>query len=154
MNKYRFAEPQKMLSELLAVIHRDGGQYEWEHGTARAVEDAEKIVQNLRFGPLFDTRSTAHIDRSGETVHFTGGADDALKSADLGNRRWVPNCRCVIAPVVDPRDEFEAEYAATARPRMTVEYLRMCRNELGGYLPDLHFLNGAWLGWKLAKGLP
>ena len=40
------AEPyyKHLLLNLLAVIHRDGGHYETEHGTARACADAEKIV--------------------------------------------------------------------------------------------------------------
>lgn len=33
--------PRDQLSELLAVIHRDGGHYETEHGTSKALEDAE-----------------------------------------------------------------------------------------------------------------
>ena len=44
------AEDVKLLSELLAVIHRDGGQYQDAHGTAKAVADAmqlssERIVE-------------------------------------------------------------------------------------------------------------
>lgn len=34
-------------SNLLARIHRDGGHYESEHGTSKAVEDADGIVASL-----------------------------------------------------------------------------------------------------------
>ena len=30
----------KMLGELLAVLHADGGHYQYEHGTEKAVEDS------------------------------------------------------------------------------------------------------------------
>lgn len=36
------------LGELLAIIHRDGGQYEAKHGTILATQDAIKIVHVLR----------------------------------------------------------------------------------------------------------
>ncbi len=35
-------EPEDMLCELLAVIHRDGGRHTDEFGLARSVLDAEK----------------------------------------------------------------------------------------------------------------
>ncbi len=39
------------LGDLLAVIHRDGGNYQAEHGTAKAVEDAiEKVAHLLAAG--------------------------------------------------------------------------------------------------------
>ena len=42
------SEPKaKMLSNLLARIHRDGGHYEAEHGTKRAVDDADTKVAKL-----------------------------------------------------------------------------------------------------------
>ena len=36
------------LGDLLAVIHRDGGHYQAEHGLERACADAEKVVIDLR----------------------------------------------------------------------------------------------------------
>lgn len=36
------------LGNLLAVIHRDGGHYQAEHGLERACADAEKVVIDLR----------------------------------------------------------------------------------------------------------
>lgn len=38
------------LSNLLAMIHRDGGHYEAKHGTEKAVEDAKEIVCEWRTG--------------------------------------------------------------------------------------------------------
>ena len=35
------------LSNLLAIIHRDGGQYQSEHGTAKAVTDAHQVWAEL-----------------------------------------------------------------------------------------------------------
>lgn len=39
-----------LLSDLLAVIHRDGGHYEDQHGTAKAVEDAMAIASSFVTG--------------------------------------------------------------------------------------------------------
>lgn len=36
------------LGELLATIHRDGGHYQIEHGTEKAVRDAIDIVLSMR----------------------------------------------------------------------------------------------------------
>ena len=36
------------LGDLLAVIHRDGGHYQAEHGTAKAIENAIAAVHSLR----------------------------------------------------------------------------------------------------------
>ena len=35
-------------SDLLAVIHRDGGHYEAKHGLLKAIEEAERIIVNER----------------------------------------------------------------------------------------------------------
>lgn len=37
----------KMLNDLLCTVHRDGGQYIFEHGYKKATEDALKIVAKL-----------------------------------------------------------------------------------------------------------
>lgn len=42
------AELATELGNLLAVIHRDGGQYQSQHGTAKAVADARDVVIALR----------------------------------------------------------------------------------------------------------
>ena len=40
---------ERLLLDLLAIIHRDGGQYVGEHGIKKAVEDAkQKIVNNRK----------------------------------------------------------------------------------------------------------
>ena len=44
-DKYERLKPRheayvKMLGELLAVLHADGGHYQYEHGTEKAVADA------------------------------------------------------------------------------------------------------------------
>ena len=39
------------LSNLLAVIHRDGGHYEAKHGLLKTIEDAEHIIVNERITP-------------------------------------------------------------------------------------------------------
>lgn len=41
-------ESRRLLGELLAVIHRDGGQYQAEHGEAKAVEAGMARVHELR----------------------------------------------------------------------------------------------------------
>lgn len=41
-------ESRRHLGELLAVIHRDGGQYQAEHGAAKAVEDGMSMISELR----------------------------------------------------------------------------------------------------------
>ena len=42
------AQLSSQLGNLLAVIHRDGGHYESEHGTEKACADAETAVHVLR----------------------------------------------------------------------------------------------------------
>ncbi len=43
----RLGESKVQLSNLLCRIQRDGGHYEGEHGTEKAVEDADAIVAKL-----------------------------------------------------------------------------------------------------------
>lgn len=40
-------EYKRLLLNLLAVVHRDGGQYVEEHGIYKAQEDAMQIVAQL-----------------------------------------------------------------------------------------------------------
>lgn len=44
-------ESEKMLSDLLAVIHGDGGHYEAQHGRTKSFNDAIRKVSN-RFAAL------------------------------------------------------------------------------------------------------
>lgn len=60
------------LGSLLAVIHRDGGHYEAEHGTARAADDAITAVHVLR-GSL-----EGYVEAN---RHMKGELDDALEDA-------------------------------------------------------------------------
>jgi hypothetical protein len=39
---------QRAASNLLAIIHGDGGHYEGKHGTVKACKDAEGVVSDLR----------------------------------------------------------------------------------------------------------
>ncbi len=39
---------QRAVSNLLAIIHGDGGHYEGKHGTVKACKDAEGVVSDLR----------------------------------------------------------------------------------------------------------
>lgn len=43
----KIEELQRHVGNLLARIHRDGGQYQHEHGIEKAVADADKIVADL-----------------------------------------------------------------------------------------------------------
>lgn len=38
----------QLLANLLAVIHRDGGHYQHEHGSFKATYDAIEVVYDLR----------------------------------------------------------------------------------------------------------
>ena len=60
------------LGSLLAVIHRDGGHYEAEHGTARAADDAIAAVHVLR-GSL-----EGYVEAN---RYMKGELDDALEDA-------------------------------------------------------------------------
>lgn len=46
----QLAVEQQAVGNLLAVIHRDGGHYQGEHGLAKACADAEAIVIADRAG--------------------------------------------------------------------------------------------------------
>jgi len=62
----------RKLGDLLAVIHRDGGHYEAEHGTEKACADAETAVHVLR-GSL-----DGYIEAN---RYMKGELDDALEDA-------------------------------------------------------------------------
>lgn len=74
----------KWLGELLAIIHRDGGHYQAQHGTEKAVNDAHLLWADLM------TRAEARAARApapapggavksyyGEPISPTGDAADA-----------------------------------------------------------------------------
>lgn len=54
-------ESKQHLSNLLARIHRDGGHYEAEHGTQKAVQDADLLVATLH-ADLFTLTKDAERD--------------------------------------------------------------------------------------------
>ena len=68
----RVAQLEHWLGNLLAVIHRDGGHYESEHGTEKACADAETAVHVLR-GSL-----EGYVEAN---RHMKGELDDALEDA-------------------------------------------------------------------------
>lgn len=66
------AEVSQWLGNLLAIIHRDGGHYQAEHGTEKACTDAETAVHVLR-GSL-----DGYIEAN---RYMKGELDDALEDA-------------------------------------------------------------------------
>lgn len=53
-------DSELLLSELLAVIHMDGGHYEIKYGTVKACEEAMVLVEHLREG-LHDLQLAANV---------------------------------------------------------------------------------------------
>lgn len=58
------------LSELLAVIFRDGGHYENEHGTPKAVKDALAVIHKMR-DELVEADRLANIKPAEIVKHST-----------------------------------------------------------------------------------
>jgi len=82
------------LSNLLARIHRDGGHYEVEHGTDKAVADADlKVAQ--AYADLFELQQTATSDE------------------------WLANCP---QSVRDLANKIKAEMAVPQEPVAWYEY--------------------------------
>jgi septal ring factor EnvC (AmiA/AmiB activator) len=61
-------EARRHLGNLLARIHRDGGQYQERHGTEKAVADADRIVANRN----------AELDEAREDVETLRKLNDQL----------------------------------------------------------------------------
>ena len=68
-----------LLSNLLARLHRDGGHYEAEHGTAKAVVDAEKNWIILR---QVDEARAAEIARLRSALHHISLDEYESSSSD------------------------------------------------------------------------
>lgn len=69
-------DPEALLRELVAVIHRDGGQYAEAHGITKAAEDAgERVLRE---------RAIVRAYRSAER-----GAADALWRPDVGPESYA-----------------------------------------------------------------
>jgi len=91
------------LGSLLAVIHRDGGHYEAEHGTARAADDAIAAVHVLR-GSL-----EGYVEAN---KHMKGELDDAIEDARkyADAQREIARLRHEVATLCgyDSADEMDA----------------------------------------------
>lgn len=75
----------KWLGELLAVIHRDGGHYQDEHGDEKAVRDAHLIVADLRAerdAALAQVARLQHLIREASDPDFLWGAMDNVNDMD------------------------------------------------------------------------
>jgi hypothetical protein len=81
-------------SNLLAVVHGDGGQYEATHGAKKACEDAEAVIVKLR--ELLDESSSEAFKRGAEamreacaaTIH-DGGLVWTRESAERALREMI-----------------------------------------------------------------
>lgn len=91
------------LGNLLAVIHRDGGHYESEHGTEKACADAETAVHVLR-GSL-----EGYVEAN---RYMKGELDDALEDARkyAEAQREIARLRHEVAMLCgyDSADEMDA----------------------------------------------
>lgn len=72
-------EERSMLGNLLARIHGDGGQYQAEHGTKKAVEDAEMLVVDYHARLAFIEAEYAQANTSGLTSDAMALAVAGLK---------------------------------------------------------------------------
>ena len=83
------------LGNLLAVIHRDGGHYESEHGTEKACADAETAVHVLR-GSL-----EGYVEAN---RYMKGELDDALEDARkyCEAQREIARLRGALAIIAHP----------------------------------------------------
>lgn len=64
------ANYQELLSNLLAVIHADGGHYEAEHGTVKAVTDAIEKVFEMKAHLTQRAADLPMCSVCGETIVF------------------------------------------------------------------------------------
>lgn len=69
----------KMIGELLAVLHADGGHYQYEHGTEKAVEDA----------------TTKHYELTRQLAEYKGLLSNLMEVVEEPPER---NCSCHISP--------------------------------------------------------
>ena len=69
-------DTEHLLRGLLAVVHRDGGHYFYEHGMEKSVEDAIKIVAGLIHGRR--RPETWHGCFTGDCPHET--ANDCIRA--------------------------------------------------------------------------
>lgn len=69
------------LGDLLAVIHRDGGHYQAEHGTAKAIEDAIAAVHSLRAQVCAVDELAMLVRRLAHTLQKSAPDSDLPKTA-------------------------------------------------------------------------
>jgi len=89
-------DEESMLLNLLAVIHRDGGHYQAEHGTRKAVEDACKEWQRLiLIAEKTGLTEPPTVDGMSLRDWFAGqalvGIAQAVVTASLHNSAQVPD---------------------------------------------------------------
>lgn len=102
------------IGNLLAVIHRDGGHYEAEHGILKACADAEQVVQRERLRTLHDLAIS----------EYDAGGDICIRAAPQadGTIKWkVVN---IGGSVLNTDGQWEYEPMPSSR---TAEYLARCR---------------------------
>lgn len=72
---------EKLLLNLLAVIHRDGGHYVAEHGLEKAyVDAAAKVAPLVQAQPVAEVRD---LNERAKYINFIGNAADYLESGTL-----------------------------------------------------------------------
>lgn len=76
-------EKSTTLNNLLAVIHRDGGHYEQEHGSFKAGQDAEKLILGMRTAAednaVLAAEREAEIARKDAVIEGARNAFTAIK---------------------------------------------------------------------------
>jgi hypothetical protein len=110
-------EAQRSLGNLLAIIHRDGGHYQAEHGTTKAVEDAHLIWAELM---------TAAEEAQRERDEYSYQASLASNIPDLQRQLENANATALdwCAQLVVVKGQLEAAQAAN---EVMGEFLAMAR---------------------------
>jgi hypothetical protein len=107
------------LDDLLAVIHRDGGHYQAEHGTAKAIEDAIAAVHALRAanGDLRDELEAfqASNDIRGAEVDRLRAENARLLAANRDLQAWFDAARGQSARFGDALHAIVNRCEGTAR---------------------------------------
>jgi hypothetical protein len=115
MNKYRVTLQGGNGVVADVVVQANTYKEAWAFGGQFSPGWSVRDLQLMAPEKPLATASTAHVDRAGETLRngektwqMTGGAVDALNSADLGNRRfWVlPGVNNESLVPTDPRNEL------------------------------------------------
>lgn len=78
--KFSCGSAEQALGNLLAVIHRDGGQYLSEHGREKATQDAAKLVQDMRW--RIDADTDTCVDCARDLSDLRAIITDLVKCVD------------------------------------------------------------------------